>query len=216
MRVKKRYSLLIPWVTDAVHFAYTLSTTYFDSFDLIQLPLEGQKIRWRFATLYSLNNFWSQVLTFAINHSKDTHVYGWAPHNWYNLIKADNEQQYIESLNKFNVKQYLIIGDITPLDRFAEQFWDKNHVEFSTAQSLYHGKKSLYFDVVGDLIISLQLDSETTNAIESLYMNTLTIDALNVPEVFGLFHQKTKAVLILENNPKKAGLIRKRFNQYFG
>lgn len=216
VRFRRRYSLLIPWVLDFLKIAEGMSSTYLESVSLVDLPMAGQKLSYRFDNLYSLNDFWSQLITFVIARSNEKVIYGWAPHNWYNLVKSDNEQQYIESLRTAKVKQYLIIGGKTYLDKFAERFWTKENIELSTAKSQFHSQQSVYFDIIGKYIISLKLDKKMTDNIERLYQTTTNQVGLDLPTIIGIFHQKTKATLSLENNPDKAKLIEKRFARYFG
>ena len=213
---RRRYSLLIPWTLDFLKVAESMSDTYLESVALASLPKVGQKLSYRFDNLYSLNDFWSQLITFVITRSNKKVIYGWAPHNWYNLVKSDNEQQYIDSLRTAKVKQYLIIGGKTYLDKFAEKFWTKANVELSTAASPFHSQQSVYFDAIGSYVISLKLDHKMTAEIERLYQTTSSLDGMDLPAIISVFHQKTRAILTLEHNTAKARKIKGRFSRYFG
>ncbi len=214
---RTHYSLRIPWVLDVVALIDQMKQRYLDAttFDAI-LPGLNHRKSWHFTNLNTLNNFWSQVLLVAVNKAHDKRIVGYSPHPWYHLLQTEQEDQYIQSLRHAGARLYLIMGNATFLDKWAEKFWPKDVVEYSYAESPYHKERGWYFDLVDDYLVGLKIDKETSAEIDRLYHETPNWEALDLAKVIHLSQKRVRAVLSVEHNPRKAEITRKRFIKFFG
>lgn len=210
------FSLRIPWVLAMADMVEQAKKLYVDDRHFDHLLPNNKKNIWHFTNLGSLNNFWSQVLLVLINQSESKRIYGYSPHPWYHLLQTEQEDQYIKSLRHARTRLYLMVGGDTYLDKWAAQFWYSDIVEYSFAPSPYHRERGWYFDVIGDYLVSVTLDSTTTHAIEHVYQHTTDWEHLNLAAVLQLSQMRIRASLVLENNSRKAEIIRKRFTKFFG
>jgi hypothetical protein len=81
VKIKKFYSLRIPWVIEFTSFADRIKRRYLESSQLAAtLPEYNKKEIWHFSNLLRLNDFWSQLLLLLIRQSKGKILYGWNPH----------------------------------------------------------------------------------------------------------------------------------------
>lgn len=217
VKIKKRYSLRIPWAIAFVSFAKKIERQYLESSQLIAiLPEHNQKAIWHFSHLLRLNDFWSQLLLLLIQQSKEKILCGWNPHTWFHLAQTKQEKQYIDSLKKTKSKLYLVIGGDTYLDKWAEKFFDKRVVEYAFGKQLFSKKQPRYLNIIDDYVLTVRIDSKTAQSIDKIYNSIHSGEELNIARILEVFQNKITASIWLENNPKKAQFLREKFNRFFG
>jgi len=215
-RAKARYSLRLPWVHAFLHLAATAGEHYVDSPPLDDiLPTSGRQRAWRFTDLHKLNNFWSQILFVLFAHSGEKLLLAWIPHPWFHLAETEQEEQYVQSLERAEIRLYQILGARTYLDRWAERFWQLPNIHYSFAPGPFAGEPA-YMNVVGDYVLTVSLDAETRERIEELYRNARRAEDVDLGALLRIFRLRTDARMRLERNPKKAASIRRKFRGYFG
>jgi len=215
---KKQYSLRIPWVLETIDFSAKLNSRYISGAqDIISLPAMGKKSIWHFTNLQQLNNFWSQVLLFLMQKVEDPPLFSLMEHPWYHLIFTEQEQQYIDAVHRTKTQLYIINKGKTYLDKWAEQFWNESHIEYSfDSRPLRNNPKNVYLNAIGDYVLTVKLDASISKDIEKVYNNTVDAEAVNHSEIFRVFSQKVKVTMWLEHNPAKAKKITGVFRRYFG
>lgn len=218
IKIDRRYSLRVPWILELADLAEQATKTYANArAAAIVLPKEGERVIWHFTDLLKLNNFWSQLLLVLLQQSGERILLTWMPHPWFHLVYSEQEQQYIKSLELTQTRLYLINGGQTFLDHWAERYWQGEHIEYSLAESPFAKEDpSIYYNVVGDYVITGRLDREITEEIEALYAKTKSMDEVDFSEVFRIFNSRVRASLWLEYKPEKAKEVRKKFERYFG
>ena len=217
VKVKDKYGLRIPWAIDLLSLAEKINHHYVNQLSLQTLTLkEDERTIWHFNDLFHLNDFWSQILLKLVKEVKSKTMLGWNPHPWFHLIQTEQENQYIRSLQLSNVRLYLIVGGKNYLDKWPEKFWDINTVEYAFATSSFESNQSQYINIIGDYVLTVKLDKQTTEAIEKIYQTVQSAEDIDLAEILKVFHSKVKASIWLEKNPKKATILRKRFEKYFG
>lgn len=213
-----QYSLRLPWTLKLADFAETATAQYVQhAGEVLTLPKKGKKRIWHFRDVQQLNNFWSQVLLFLIQHVPDNTLYSWMPHPWYHLVYTEQEQQYTDAVRRMDVRLYIINRGQTYLDRWVEQFWKQPHIEYSFhAKPLNSVAQNTYLNVIGDYVLTVKLGSGITQSIELLYRKTRNSEAVDFRAVFRVFNQKVKATMWLERNEKKSHRIKSVFRRHFG
>lgn len=216
-KLGNKYSLRLPWVLDFVSLADSLSRVYVErpQFSNI-LPEIGKKEIWHFSNLLKMNDFWSHLLLILLKQSKNKILLGWNPHPWFHLVQTEKEEQYIKALKLVKSKLYLIVGGNTFLDKWTEKFWKEKNIKYSFGKSDFQDQRSLYVNVVDDYVVTIKLDSKTSQAIDQIYQETKTINDLDLSAIISIFNQKTNASIWLEKNPEKAKKIGIKFKKFWG
>ncbi len=215
---KKQYSLRIPWVLETIDFSAKLNSRYISGAqDIISLPVMGKKSIWHFSNLQKLNNFWSQVLLFLVQKVDDRRLFSVMEHPWYHLIFTEQEQQFIDAVERTKTQLYIINKRKTYLDKWVEQFWNESHIEYSfDSRPLRNNPKNVYLNAIGDYVLTVKLDDAITKDIEQVYNSTVNAEAVNHSEIFQVFNQRVKATMWLEYHPTKAKRITGAFRRHFG
>ena len=217
IKIGPRYSLRLPWVLDFVAVADTMVDTYVEKPHLpLLLPQLHKKQIWHFTNLLKMNDFWSHILLALVQQSKSKVLLGWNPHPWFHLVQTKQEEQYIQALKSTKSKLYLIVGGNSFLDKWAAKFWDSAVVEHSFGESSFQKERSLYFNVIDDWVVTVKLDSKTSEAIDTVYESTKSMADLNLQTIISVFQQKTKCSFWLEKNSKKAKNIKSQFKRFWG
>ncbi len=216
VKAKQSYSLRLPWILDVISFSDSLSLTYFkNQGDLSLLPHTGKKVSWKFTNLLRLNDFWSQILLLLFKHSKTKKLLGSHAHPWYHFAQPKQEEQYIKSVGLIGGALYLIIYGDTYLDKWAEPYW-KKHVVYSFGKNPLKLPVNRYVNLMDDYVLTITFDHATTSKIETLYKNTTSEQDVRVEDVLEVFHGKVNARFQIEHNAKRAGVLRKKFERFFG
>lgn len=213
---KACYSLRLAWVSSFLETAERMKATYFEAPLIRPLPSAGKRQSWKFNNLYKPNSYWSQVLVEVAKFSRTKVLYGWTHHPYYHLIETEQEKQYQETLDRLRMKQYVIVGGETFLDKWAEKFWNARLMQHSSAESPFHSWTNFHFDVIDDYIIGLTIPHDHADQIHQLYQKCRRWSDLDLSEVIQIFSRPTVARLTLENSPVKAKSIRRKFFRYFG
>ncbi len=217
VKVKKQYSLRIPWILDFISLADLANRTYLESPTIASvLPKLGEKKIWHFTDLLRLNNFWAQVLLILTNNTDSKALYTWMPHSWFHLVYRDSEAQYLKSLRLAHIHLYLICGGDNVLDRWSEQFWKSEHITYSFSKSPFESEQSTYLNIIGDYVSTVTLDANISRVIDKLYQSTRSMGEINVEHILSLLQQRVKATMWLEHNPRKATRFKNRFVRHFG
>ncbi|HEV7449352.1 MAG TPA: hypothetical protein VGP13_02305 [Candidatus Paceibacterota bacterium] len=216
-KLRKKYSLRLPWVLEYIEQADAMADTYLERPSLPTLfPSKGQKTIWHFTDLLKMNDFWSHLLLLLLQQSKDKTLLGYNPHPWFHLVQTKQEEQYIHALRRTSSKLRLIVGGNTYLDKWTEKFLDKRVVSHSFAKSSFHTERAIYFNVIDDYVITVKLDPHIAQEIDRIYADTKSMDDLDLLSVLRLFRQKTKVRMWLEQNPAKAKGFRTKFKKFWG
>ncbi len=217
VKVGRDYSLRIPWVIGLKNVSDQAYKNYFESPSITSLlPEIGKKEIWHFNNLLKLNDFWSQILLLLVQQSKNKILLGYNPHTWFHLVQTEQEDQYLKSVGFAGGKLYLVIGGKTYLDKWAQIYFDRNVVKFSFAKSSFEESGSDYVNVIDDYVVTVKIDHKTSDVIDKLYSETLSIEEINIGEILRIFNGDVKASIWVEKNPEKAKKIKRKFKDFFG
>ena len=84
------------------------------------------------------------------------------------------------------------------------------------AESPFEDLRSTYYTTIGDHLLTVQIDSATTERIEQLFSDVQTAAALKKFPIQEFFARPVKAKITLELNPKKSQKLQRQFTEYFG
>jgi len=215
----KSYSLNVSWVVDVLRWSYNLNRTYIEKEKepVIALPQkQGEKITFKLRDLLAMNSFWAHLLVYiASKKPKDRTIYGYNPHFWFYLAHSDVERQYNRSLNKFGIRTLLYIGSNSFLDRWNNQFFNKNNIIAYFAPKPLFKEKNKYVNYFGGYLIDVKLKKEQAEKIDQLFKKTSSLADLSQLEIISLFQEKSLSTITISKNTKKGEAFKRRIKRYF-
>jgi len=176
------------------------------------LPDSGGSFLWRYTDLHRLNNFASNVILVAARVEGAEVIYSWSPHLWFNLVQPEHEKHYHDALKRLGCKIQKVVGGDTPLDRETAGHLPKSSVMTRFVPYKQFLPRNHYTIVVGSFVITMKLQRETSDLIDTLFHRGKSIASLDAKLLLRIFrHTKTPATLLVEHNPTKAEQIVKKF-----
>jgi hypothetical protein len=213
----RRYGLRAPWVLDLANLTQRALSLYADPSASLQMPIRGKRQIWHFNDLLKLNNFWSQVLLVLVKRTNESVLLSWMPHPWYHLVYSRQEEQYLKALELSSIRLYLINEGTSYLDRWTGRYWEAEHIDYSFGESPFSKEEMThYYNVLGDYVVTVRLDTGTAEIIDQLYRETGSAEKLDPQAISRIFSTRVRASLWLEHNPEKAKEMRRRFVRHFG
>lgn len=221
VKEKKHYGLSLPWLMDMSALVETMQHTYLRHTYLDQLLPKGtQKQTWTFSNLLAMNDFWSHLLVAMARHVQDKTVMHYSPHTWYLVLHREHSMQFTRALLKEIKTSYTIVGSRSYLDKMATRITQDSfaHKQFYLAfpDEQLHKERNHHVDVVGDYVLDVFLDDETTEAIETLYSNTSLPEDIHSDNILPLYTNKAKIKMVLKKDPRRARIYKKKFETIFG
>lgn len=209
------YSLRFAWIANLLQFADETYDCYLKSSQNLLLPIEGEKITWRFSKLHKLDMVWTQLSLTLLGQSRDKIMYLWFPHAWFYLVESDKEIALNKAMRSLGSNRFISIGNDSYLDRLYEQFVNSPW-HFSYARGPFEKEQSTYYTLINDYLITVKLDKKTTELIEELFNQVTSQKELTSHLGAKLFTQLAKATMSIEYKTKKAVQIRNKFELFFG
>lgn len=207
----------------SLRVSYVLALSeMFDAFQTISLSsglssdiLSGpSKQVWRLNSLIKVVNFWDYLLVGLVSVSKSKQLFGYTKHAWYHLAQPEAEDRYLQAIRRVGGKIFLTLGSKRPLDVWSEKFWPKDVVEFGYGKSFLESDEDLEFDVIDDYIVTVKKDKKVSQIVEGVYSSVAhPRDFSGLAEIF---LRPASVKVVLEKNPKKAMVLRKKFTRFFG
>ena len=217
VKAEGKFSLSVSWVLHIAAFMQRLESNYLKSGHISYLmPLEGQKTSWTFPELRILDFFWVHLIISLFRESQSKLMYQWLPHPWFDLIHPQLEPHFQESMSIVQGKIFMMIGGDTFLDRSYSKNLPKKFCEASHSEGPFESERSNYFQIIADYVLTVKLDKKSTQAIEDLYDTTLSPKDIDIKKIVSIFTRKSRSRIVLENSPKKAKRLARKFDQYFG
>jgi hypothetical protein len=216
VRVQGRYSLSLTWVLSLIDFSESLFQRFIGQARTdVLLPAAEEKHRWVFSDLQRMDQFWLQLMFLLFEKSSSRVMCEWLPHFWFHLLHYGKELEAQRAMKRAGNRLYMIIGAKTFLDLQPSAYWDRRVYDWSYASGPFEGESS-YFCVIDDYVLTVKLDSKTSEQIDSLFRRVRSARDMESAAFVALFKQKVSAVLTLERNEKKACKLLRRFGEFFG
>lgn len=176
------------------------------------LPDSGGCFSWRYTDLHRLNNFASNVILAAARVTAVDLIYSWSPHLWFNLAQPEHEKHYHDSLRALGCKIRKVVGGDTPLDRETAALLPRSSVSTRFIPYKQFLPRNHYTIVVGDFIITMRLQRQTADLIDTLFHRAKSIGAIDAKLLLRIFrHTKTPATLTVEHNTTAAARLVEKF-----
>lgn len=224
IKEKMTYTLHLPWIIELTQFVERTEQVYFNEQYLAQLlpTTIGERRIWRFTNLFKIVDIWTHVLlatakapTFGPRPTALTIT----PHLWFAFSHTAHWLQFKKSFLSCVGTQYTIIGSQTFADKYLNALLkipSQEHSYLSPPEDYPEKDRSVYRSIIGDYIISLKLDEETTRLIDTLFLDIKSEEDIRLIDIFELFTGKVRASLVIKKDPVKARRYWKKFERVFG
>lgn len=217
VKVGERYSLRLTWVDSLARWAGDMQRTY-DATPLMGAPLvEGQrKAQWTFTDLGRMDDFILQLIVALLRQSSERVLFEWVPHPWFELIHHRDDVQLAQYLRNKNSRIFLIVGGRSYLDRSLAGQLPKDVYSCSLAVSEFEAERRVHYLLIGDYLVTVQLDKHSAARIDELFKSVSAASDLRVSRVLSVFNQRARCRVTLERKPTTLVRMRRKFEQYFG
>ena len=184
---------------------------------ILQLA-EGERIVYHFSTVEKADIFWAHLFSLLINTlNENIPLYTYEPHNWFILSSRKNsEHKLINKTHRENIPFLITVGHTTPLDLIAKkEYAITPNIQYHNESKPSLGKNNYHLNIFGDIILEIWTDKKAAEKIHAFFAEhkQLTDDTRQVLESF--IHLTGKTRIVISNDKKRAGLLKKKLNKYF-
>jgi arginine repressor len=215
LKVKQKYILNLAW-TESMYLLLEKAQQSHSERGLLSnlLPEADNKSSVWFKNLIRMKSFWSHLVITLIKQSKENILYSWNPHPWFYLVQSNHQKQMIQAIRQNNTRMLKIVGYDTYLDKEAARYWSKENIKYSYAESPFSGQDEIYYSVIDDFVLKIELTKKMSHTIEEIYssVNRNNFDLNFITESLS---SPTKVKLQVINKPNYARKLKKKFNEFF-
>jgi DNA-binding Lrp family transcriptional regulator len=215
-KIGTEWSLNMSWILQLQAFSGRLAATYFKNPSVVPAIPKGGQIRWSFRNLLDMDDYWGFVLLYLVRNDKAKRILSWNPYLWFNVFHTEHEDRFFKSVHLLNGKAYTVVGRDCFLNRWATEYLRRNNVTHSMAPSPFRDLMNVYFNVVGDYILTIKLSRNTDRDLQRLFQETQSFENLDLVNFSDILMKRGRATMTLEHNPQKAKKLRRQFSLYFG
>ncbi len=209
------YSIHLAWIMQLLALGDRAFESYTQSPYLLETLRSGAtKQVERFSDLRKLDRLWTQlILALHTLHRGKTMCF-WCPYQWFYLTQLFAVKQFYQAIDLAGHKRLHIIGTDTFLGRRALKDLPK-HGKYSFAESPFHRERSTYYTVIGDMVLTVKLDTQTTDRLDELFSAIQSERDINPSDLETFFRRRVRATLTCERDEVKAERLKKKFRAFF-
>jgi hypothetical protein len=210
-----RYSLSLTWVFGVFSFAEKLSKVYFceEYLDSL-LPEAGKKRTWKFTDLRRCNDFWNQLLLALLKRTPSVDSYAWVPSPWFVLLPGDRDSRLQQVFRMTNRKFYSVFGSSRRFEPVVRKLYNHSNQILTFGKKPFPTKGARYLDIVGDYVLTVSVDSKTSQEISLLFADNKRAE-LNTNAALAILHQRCRTTITIEHSPRKAARLRSTLTRLF-
>jgi len=123
-------ALNISWLNSMINFyaiaKYNYTKTGYGDFSILNLE-NKEKIKYYFNDPIKADVFWTHILYLLISFCpKGEHYYLYNPHQWFLLLRSENEQKLFNDMVKGGRKVLQLVGSNNYLDKYVNKYFNNN------------------------------------------------------------------------------------------
>ena len=220
LRHKKLLLLNSVWVEKELDFLRKAQTAYLNlnttEHFLIGTLGDGDQATFHFKNPVLLDEMWGHVFILLLEKIPEAMpVMIYNPHAWFPIVRFASEKTIFQSLFDKGHKAYFSIAGKEVLDMdIAKKFIEPIGHGFSLGAEAGL-KKSEYLNVIGEYIIKVELDNETTERIDSYFKEHVTLAEADEAHLQAIVGERGRNKLTLIHSAKKAQKWRSRLAKDF-
>lgn len=175
-----------------------------------------EKIKYYFNSATKADIFWTHALYLLVERSDSKEpVFIYNPHEWFLLVRYDNENEIFKTITKKGHQLLLTAGGNTFLDRYIKKNFDNNFSQYHSLETPLFKEKNYYINIVGDFLIEVWLDQNMSNKIQKFYTETTKWDENKLNELKNIINVESRMKIVISRNQQKAEKIKKSLKKYF-
>jgi hypothetical protein len=217
VKMNRGFTVDLAWASELLVFATDLRARYLDhaqSSGLWAAP--GDKRAWRFRSLRDLCEFWPHLYLALATASRDRHFLDWSPYLLFDLacnLLGPKGDRIRAALGRLGGHGFRIYDDALPLNRLLAQQTPAFPLTAASAASPYHRHERTILHVLGEFLVTVQLDDRAILVLDELFSTSQTPEPSAVARSLD---GPAKVKLRLERDRRKTQSHRRRFAAYFG
>lgn len=214
LKNKRMVLLNNAWVNKLHGFIETIDQNYRTSASLPLLK-EGESLVYHFRSIASLDALWMHYFYLIAKQEKEADIVMYNPHEFWSLVRFEEEQEMYKWLQDNKRISYTIIGNNSELDKNTTAYIKKFGIEMMYEEKPSF-KETYYYAVIGNYVLTTVLDQATTRSIHALYAKYSSWSKEASDEIQLIISKLKKSKVIIEKNKKKAEkLHRMLVKKYF-
>ena len=211
-------ALNISWINSMINFyaiaKYNYTKTGYGDFSILNLE-NKEKIKYYFNDPIKADIFWTHILYLLMSFCpKGEHYYLYNPHQWFLLLRSENEQKLFDDMVISGRKVLQLVGSNTYLDKYVNKYFNNNEKQFFANEKAWFSN-NYYLNVIGDYLIEVYLDKTMSQELDDFYFETKSFNAPDQEKLKNIIDKEGRVRIVVSRNNKKAEKIKKRFDKYF-
>jgi hypothetical protein len=174
----------------------------------------GDSLIYTFKDLGSLDSYWKHLMGLVHPQLSDEITLLYVTHSfWLYVAQKGSEEAYYRGFAERKEKACLLIRGNTQFDKLAKKKYENPYVKIHTGDMLV-GAGEDHLSIIADYVITTRIRKSIAEKINHAYKTTQTEEELK-KSIADILHKKQIFKIILERNPEKAAMFRKRMGKYF-
>ncbi len=204
------------WVNKLHNFVATIDEHYQTQAanSLFNLS-EGESLIYHFKSIPNLDALWMHYFYLIAKQEKNADIVMYNPHEFWSLVRFEEEQALYKWTKDNKRKTYLIVGNNSTLDKTTTSYIQKYNVQMMyETKSLF--KETYYYAIIGDYVLTTIIDQRTAHLIDSLYKKYSSWSIEAAAEMEKILAGLRKSKVIIQKNRNKAEKLHKMLvKKYF-
>jgi hypothetical protein len=212
-------SLNLTWLNSMVNYFILAKHNYIkgerDQNGFIDLE-DKEKIKYYFNNSIKADIFWTHALYLLVERNKQGEpVFLYNPHEWFLLVRNENEQNVFKTINRKGHQILLTTGDNLFLDKYVRKYFDNNLSQYNTREKPLFIENNYYINIIGDFLIEVWLDKKMSDKIDYFYKNTGAWNEEAHKKLNTIINTESRMKIIISRNNKKAEKIKSSLKRHF-
>jgi len=208
------------WLLNFIDLALKAQNTYFGSEFLKQIlePNRSNECSWRFESIESLCQRYSQLLILLTKTSKTKILYQYHPHAWL-FYMCNNAWHAPHNRYRNTLKRN---GIILGCEGYIEKALFQKNLRNNSVGQIYIADESEkictsqqnYTHIIDDFVLQIVFDEYTSDITSRLCGQISTKEDMELIDT--LFRRKAKIKITLKRDERASKILRERFERVFG
>jgi hypothetical protein len=216
VKVGQCFSLSFLWIENLADIAYQIQRNYVQNLAaFLELPLPGEKKRWRFHDLLRMDAMYVQLTLALRRQVRDGATYEWCPAAWFTLVQEDIEKQFKAATHASNRDLYVILGGTSEI----EWNWVKSRVSplihYAQAGRAFRGEGHIYITSIGPYVLRAEISRDLASKLRQILTDSCTVAEGSTRLRRVLMSRRWSCSVSVEHSEKKAAKLQGRFRRWF-
>lgn len=175
----------------------------------------GEKLKYQLSSLSRAEQYWKHIMHSLYVSYPNEPVFIYNPHSFWSLIpgRKQSEDTYVQHHEKNKRYGYYILGGTTIHDINLRKQYSAQYYRVDI-QEINQFKRTEHITVIGDLVFTMVIPLSLAKKIDELYLTIDNPRDLSF-EILELEKHSWRISSRIENNPKKADILKRRIGKYF-